>query len=161
MLQFFRELLSTNTNQANNNQHYSSDSVSENTERKIQLATCALFLEVAHADDNFDPAEQDILISIMTKMFDLNEAEVDELIKQSNEIIRESVSLYEFTDVINEHFDKDERYEIIKNLWRLILADEKINKYEEHFVRTISNNFHLEHKDMIAAKLEIKEELGL
>ena len=48
-----------------------------------------------------------------------------------------------------------------RNLWRLILVDEKINKYEEHFVRTITNNFHLEHQDMIAAKLEVKEELGL
>lgn len=161
MLQFFRELLSTNTNQDNNDQHYSSDYVSESSERKLQLATCALFLEVAHADDNFDPAEQDVIISIMIKMFVLNEAEVNELMKQSNEIIRESVSLYEFTDVINAHFKKEEKYEIIKNLWRLILADEKIHKYEEHFVRTISNNFHLEHKDMIAAKLEVKEELGL
>lgn len=161
MLQFFRELLSTNTNQDNNKQHYSSDSVSESTERKLQLATCALFLEVAHADDNFDPSEKKVLISLMKKMFDLKEDEVNELIKQSDEIISESVSLYEFTDVINEHFDKEEKYEIIKNLWRLILADEKINKYEEHFVRTISNNFHLEHKDMIAAKLEIKEELGI
>lgn len=161
MLQFFRELLSTNTNQDNNDQHYSSDYVSESSERKLQLATCALFLEVAHADDNFDPAEQDVIISIMIKMFVLNEAEVNELMKQSNEIIRESVSLYEFTDVINAHFNKEEKYEIIKNLWRLILADEKIHKYEEHFVRTISNNFHLEHKDMIAAKLEVKEELGL
>ncbi|HET54218.1 MAG TPA: TerB family tellurite resistance protein [Ignavibacteria bacterium] len=161
MLQFFRELLSTDSNQNNNKQHYSSDSVSENTERKLQLATCALFLEVAHADDIFDPSEEKVLISLMKKMFDLKEDEVNELIKQSDEIIRESVSLYEFTDVINAHFDKEEKYEIIKNLWRLILADEKINKYEEHFVRTISNNFHLEHKDLIAAKLEIKEELGI
>lgn len=159
MLKFFRDLLGDTTE--NNQQHYSSDSVPANSERKIQLATCALFLEVAHADDNFDSEEREKIISAMKEMFDLNVDEVEELIKQSDEIVQKSVSLYEFTDVINSHFNKDEKYELVKNLWRLILVDEKINKYEEHFVRTINNNFHLEHSDMIAAKMAVKEELEL
>lgn len=159
MLKFFRELLGESNE--NNIQHYSSDSVPDGSEKKIQLATCALFLEVAHADDNFDPEEREKIISVMKKMFDLDAEEVDELINQSNEIVKKSVSLYEFTDVVNHHFNKDDKYKIVKNLWRLILVDEKINKYEEHFVRTINNNFHLEHSDMIAAKMEIKNEMGL
>lgn len=159
MLKFFRDLLGDSTK--NNPQHYSSDSVPESSEKKLQLATCALFLEVAHADESFQPEEREKIISVMKDMFELNEDEVDELIKQSDEIVKKSVSLYEFTDVINNHFSKEEKFEIVKNLWRLILVDEKINKYEEHFVRTITNNFHLEHQDMIAAKLEVKEELGL
>ena len=159
MLKFFRDLLG-DTNE-NNQPHYSSDSVPAGSERKLQLATCALFLEVAHADDNFEKSEKEKIISVMKDMFELKENEVEELIKQSDEIVKKSVSLYEFTDVVNHHFNKDEKYEIVKNLWRLILVDEKINKYEEHFVRTISNNFHLEHSDMIAAKLEIKKEIGI
>lgn len=159
MLKFFRDLLSDTTQ--NNQQHYTSDSVSEDSEKKLQLATCALFLEVAHADDNFEPVEREKIISLMKNMFQLNEDETSELIKQSDEIVQKSVSLYEFTDVVNNHFNKAEKYKIVKNLWRLILVDEKINKYEEHFVRTINNNFHLEHTDMIAAKLEVKNEMGL
>lgn len=159
MLKFFRDLLSDN--KENNHQHYSSDSVSEKSERKLQLATCALFLEVAHADDKFHQDEREKIISLMKEMFQLKEDEIEELIKQSDEIVKDSVSIYEFTDVVNKYFNTAEKYEVIKNLWRLILVDEKVHKYEEHFVRTISNNFHLEHKDMIATKLEVKEELGL
>ena len=159
MLKFFRDLLGDTTEQ--NQQHYTSDSASAGSEKKIQLATCALFLEVAHADDNFDPDEREKIISVMTEMFDLSPDQVEELINQSDEIVQKSVSLYEFTDVVNSHFNTDEKYTLVKNLWRLILVDEKIHKYEEHFVRTINNNFHLEHKDLIAAKLEVKSEMGL
>lgn len=159
MLKFFRDLLGDTTE--NSQQHYSSDSTSESSNRKLQLATCALFLEVAQADDNFDPEEREKIISVMKEMFHLDEEETNEIIKQSDEIVRKSVSLYEFTDVVNHHFNKLDKYEIVKNLWRLIFVDEKINKYEEHFVRTINNNFHLEHQDMIAAKMEVKNEMGL
>jgi len=159
MLKFFRDLLGDT--QENRDEFYLPDSNAESSEKKLQLATCALFLEVAQADDNFDQDERKKIISVMEEMFDLSEEETKELIKQSDEIVKMSVSLYEFTDVINHHFDKSEKYEIVKNLWRLILVDEKINKYEEHFVRTINHNFHLEHQDMIAAKMEVKNEMGL
>ena len=158
MLKFFKDLLNENKNTTGSN--YSSDSVSPPSERKLQLATCALFLEVAQADENFDQSEREKIISVMKEMFNLNDEEVTELIKQSDEYVQQSVSLYEFTDIVNHHFSKDERYEIVKNLWRLILVDEKVNRYEEHFVRTINANFHLEHKDMIAAKMEVKNEIN-
>ncbi len=159
MLKFFRDLLSDKPE--TQTEHYSSDSTSDHSEKKLQLATCALFLEVAQADDSFDPNEREKIISLMKEMFELDDEEVQELLNQSDEYVQQSVSLYEFTDVVNTHFNKDERYEIIKNLWRLILTDEKINRYEEHFVRTINTNFKLEHRDMIAAKAEIKNELEL
>lgn len=163
MLKFFRDLLGEKPETENSNNNYTSDSTygGDDSERKLQLATCALFLEVAQADEKFQPDEREKIFSVMKDMFDLSSDEIDELMKQSDEYIKQSVSLYEFTDVINNHFDKNERYEIIKNVWRLILTDEKIHKYEEHFVRTITANFKLEHRDMITAKMEVKEELEL
>lgn len=163
MLKFFKDLLSEKPDSENNDSNYSSDTTSsdDNSERKLQLATCALFLEVAQADEHFKRDEREKIMKVMKEMFVLSSEEINELIKQSDEYIQQSVSLYEFTDVINNHFNKDERYEIIKNVWRLILTDEKIHKYEEHFVRTITANFKLEHRDMITAKMEVKEELEL
>lgn len=152
MINYFKNLFSEVQNESTKN------NVDKN--RNVEIATCALFIEVAKSDDNFSVEEKELIIDLMKKTFSLSDDEVKELIKQANETIRESVSLYEFTDVINAHFSKDEKYEVIKNLWKLILADEKINKYEEHFVRTINHNFHLEHKDLIAAKMEVKNQHG-
>ena len=152
MLNYFKEMF----------QHNHSDK--ENTpvidlNKKIQIATCALFLEVADADDDFDPREREKIISIMEDTFNLTRSEVDELLKMSNESVENSVSIYEFTDVINKSFSHEEKYDIMLNLWRLVYVDNYLHKYEEYTLRKIANDLNLEHKDFINAKLQVKEEL--
>ena len=134
-------------------------SVPVDNERRIQIATCALFLEIANADDEFSVKEEKFIESTMKKIFNLDDNTVMELIDLSTKQTERSVSIYEFTDIINHNFDQNSKYEILKNLWRLVFADGKLDQYEEYFMRKISGNLHLDHSDMIAAKMEVKEEL--
>jgi uncharacterized tellurite resistance protein B-like protein len=46
----------------------------------------------------------------------------------------------------------------MKNLWRLIYTDQKLDKYEDQLVKKLGKMLHLEHKDVIAAKLMVKKE---
>ena len=126
---------------------------------KLQIATSALFIEVAKSDENFSQEERNYIVNILKKQFNLTIDEVNELMKLAEESVDRSVSLYEFTGVINQHFNKEEKFEIVKHLWRLIFLDENLDKYEEHFIRLITNNFHLEHQDLIDAKMMVKEEM--
>lgn len=128
--------------------------------RKIKIATCSLFLVLAKSDDDFTTLEFQTIMEVMKNLFAINPEEAQELIDISEEAVKRSVSVYEFTDTINNYFDEDQKYEIIKNLWRLVLADNILNKYEEHLIRIISTNLRLSHRDFIAAKLEVKSELG-
>ena len=127
-------------------------------ETQLQIATCALFLEIANSDDDFSIEEREFIEKTMKEKFNLDDELVSELLELAKQQTNESVSIYEFTDVINKSFNKDEKLTIIKNLWRLIFADNKLDKYEEYFVRKISKNLFLEHSDMIAMKLEVKKE---
>jgi len=131
-----------------------------NSTKRVQIATCALFIEVANSDDEFSDDEKKLIFDLMKNQYHLSEEEMYELMDLSHEQIQESVSLYEFTEIINKNFDSTEKYSVLKNLWRLILIDGKLDKHEEYFVRKISNNLHLEHKDLIAAKMEVKKEMG-
>ena len=127
-------------------------------QKKVQIATCALFLEVANSDDDFAEEEKEKIYESMRDIFGLEDEYINELISLSKEQIQKSVSLYEFTNIINQDFSDDEKYDVVKNLWKLIYADNKVDQYENLFIHRISNNFHLEHKDLIAAKLEAKKE---
>lgn len=129
-----------------------------NTETKLKIATCALLLEVANSDDDFSIEEKSFIEKTMKDEFNLDDQLVKELLELAEKQIDDSVSLYEITEVINKSYNRDEKIIILKNLWRLVYADGKLDKYEEYFVRTISRNLHLEHSDMISAKLEIKKE---
>jgi len=131
---------------------------SMNHKQIIQTATAALFLEIAKSDNHFSKEEYILFKNILKEMFNLNDEQLHELIDIAEERIIKSVSLYEFTEVINKYFNEDEKFELVKNLWKLIYADNVLNKYEEHLIRIISNNLKLNHRDMIAAKMSAKNE---
>lgn len=129
-----------------------------NEEKKLQVATCALLLEMAKADEEFSDDERTKIISVIQKTFSLDKEYIDELIELSEERIKESISIYEFSTIINQNFSKDEKFELLKNLWRLIYVDETLNMHEDHLIKKIGSTLNMEHRDIIAAKLMVKEE---
>ena len=131
----------------------------DNSEKKkLQIATCAIFLEMAKSDDNCTEEESKQIVSVMQRTFDLEKEYVDELIDLAKSRLVQSISIYEFTDIINTNFTSDEKFELMKNLWRLIYTDQKLDKYEDQLVKKLGKMLHLEHKDVIAAKLMVKQE---
>jgi len=133
----------------------------ENSEKRIAISTAALLIEAANSDDNFSTVERNKINEILKTHFNFNDEEIEELLQLANEKIEKSVSFYEFTNVLNSSFNRDEKYEIIKLIWEILLLDKKLESNEEYFIRTISRNLHLDHRDFIAAKMDVKKKLGL
>ena len=85
------------------------------------------------------------------------EVALHELIEMAKSRLVQSISIYEFTGIINTKFTPEEKFELMKNLWRLIYTDQKLDKYEDQLVKKLGKMIHLEHRDVIAAKLMVKE----
>ena len=135
------------------------DATSE--KRKVEIAACALFIEMAKADGEFSDEEKEFIIAEMKNTFNLDKECVDELIVLAEKQVKESVSLYEFTGVINNTFSQKGKLELIESLWRLIYKDEKLNMYEDHLIKRIAATMNIEHKQIINAKLWVKDQMGL
>jgi uncharacterized tellurite resistance protein B-like protein len=133
----------------------------ERKNKKIEIAACALFIEIAKADGEFTDDERKFIISEMKSTFNLDDDYVNDLMLLAEERIKESVSLYEFTGVINTTFTHEEKIELIESLWKLIYKDEKLNQYEDHLIKRIAATINIEHKQIINAKLWVKQQLGL
>lgn len=158
MLEYLRKIFSDNklsTGQSTINLS------SDGRNRKVEIAACALFIEMAKADGEFSDEERKLIISEMKATFKLDDDYVNDLILLAEQRIKESVSLYEFTGVINTTFTHDEKIELIESLWKLIYKDEKLSKYEDHLIKRIAATINIEHKQIINAKLWVKEQMGL
>ncbi len=127
---------------------------SEDTALRIQIATAVILLEVAHADDDFSMEEQNLIIDILREEFKLNEEEVAELMEVSDQKRRGTVDLWQFTRIINDTFDDTEKSRIIDFIWRVIFADGRLDKYEDHIVHKLATILHIPHSTMIQAKLK-------
>ncbi len=125
---------------------------------RIQVATCVILLEVARSNDEFSRVEKTTLSAILQKRFDLPEEAIRELLEIAKRSREESVDLWEFTNLVNEHYSINDKKEILEAAWRVIYADDKLDMYEDHFVHKLAKLLRLEHRDLIAAKLKIKDE---
>ena len=133
---------------------------SKTSSNKYQIATAALLIEIAKADGDFSDDEKNRIFELIKNDFDLDDECVNELLELSEQKVRDSISVYEFSSVINESFTRQEKFELMKNLWRVIYQDGKLDSHEDRLIKIIGSTLNLEHKDVIGAKLLVKQELG-
>lgn len=129
----------------------------EDRAERIQVATCALLLEVANSDDEFSDIERDNIIQILEKDFELSGEYAKELMELSDKEREESIDLWHFTNLINEHYSIEEKIKIIEMVWRVIYVDGKLDKYEDHLAHKLSNLLKLTHTQLIDAKLKVRD----
>lgn len=127
--------------------------------KKIQIATCALFLEIANADSNYDPSEREKIVSVMRSTFKIEPEYVQELMMLTETSVKQSCSIYEYTEVVKKSFTRKEKFEILENLWRLVFVDELLDKFEAHLIKSIGQNLGFSSREILDAKLIILDEI--
>ena len=158
MFEYLRKVLSTEKDEQAGIK--SDQPATESRSKKLQVATAALLVEIAEADGDFSDDERKRIIDLMKAEFNLDDECVTELLDLSEQKVKDSISVYEFTSVINESFNQQEKLDLIKNLWRIIYQDGKLDSHEDRLIKIIGSTMNLEHRDVIGAKLFVKQEMG-
>ena len=125
----------------------------------INDACAALLIETALADKVFNEEEMISMKQTLNKVYKVDEQDIEELINESKKKVSESTSLYEYTRLINDLCNYEDKIRLISNLWSIAFADQHLDKYEEYLIRKISDLLHVSHKDFIQQKLLVKETL--
>lgn len=122
---------------------------------RVQIATCVILLEVAKYDFELSSIEEETTKAILKHEFSIPEEAVEDLIKIAEEKREESVDLWEFTNIINQNFSREEKMKMMESAWKIIYADEKLDKYEDHYVHVLAGLLRLRHEELIEAKLRV------
>ncbi|KAF0120418.1 MAG: hypothetical protein FD151_1659 [bacterium] len=124
----------------------------------IRVATCAILLEMANIDSEFSDTEQEDIISILKKDYQLSDEYAAELLEASNKELKQSVDLWQFTNLINQNYSTEERIHIIEMIWKIVYTDGKLDKHEDYLVHKLANLLRLNHKQLIDAKVKMAAE---
>tara|TARA_S200000501_G_C20870528_1_gene764027 strand:+ start:4841 stop:5290 length:450 start_codon:yes stop_codon:yes gene_type:complete len=123
-------------------------------ERLSYLAATALMIELSRADNSIDQQEIQTILAIATNTFSLSDEEAADILSEAKLKNAEAISLYEFTDTINQNFNKEQKYNLIRNIWRVAYADKTIDAHEDYLVRKVADLIYVGHADFIKAKYE-------
>lgn len=122
-----------------------------------QLAAASLMVEVMVIDRQLGDDELTLIQQLLKQQFQLTNEEIDQLVKLAHQEVDESTSLYQFTRLVNDHFDQTSKHELVKNLWQVAFADNVLDKHEEAIIRRIADLIHVSHSSFIRAKHEAKK----
>ena len=123
-------------------------------EQRTRLAAAALLIEMTRADQVVAEEERQTLRVLLPGALDIAPGQVDELLRQANEAADEATSLYQFTQLINRHYQRRQKVELIHAMWRVAYADGDLDKYEEGLIRQVADLIHVTHKDYIRTKIK-------
>lgn len=144
--QFFEKLASPEETSEQDKQH------------AIHLAVAVLLTEMMRIDDQITSEEKQHLSHLLEQKFSLNTEEKQALLEMAEQKLKDSVDYYQFTSVINIHFDQAEKIKVIESMWQIAYIDGKLDAHEEHFIRKIHSLLHISHNDFMKAKHRVKSQ---
>lgn len=133
-------------------QHIANLGADQDDSHTLPLAVAALLLEISRADHEIHADERHAIAAAVARVCEVPAAEIEALLERAGEAVEDAVSLYEFTSVVNDNLEHDEKYELLLLLWRVAYADGRVDHYEEYYVRKMADLLHLSQRDFIRAK---------
>lgn len=123
------------------------------------LAVAALLIEVAMADHVFDEREMQSLQQHLKQKFTIADSQIAELIELAKDESAEATSLHQFTSLIHQQCNQQEKFELLVSMWELAFADTELNKYEEYVIRKVADLIYVSHTEFMRAKFIAKNKL--
>ena len=145
MIDFFKNVLGETSGESSN----------DDRPHDVNLAACALLLEMANIDDEFSEKERAMILTILKDEYGISEENAKRLAEEAEKQRKASLDLWHFTRLINEHFSRDEKIRIVELLWRIVFVDGKLDGHEDYLVHSLADMLNLSHRDLIDAKLAV------
>ena len=118
------------------------------------LNVACLMIHAARIDENYTDKEKKIIKNTLTKLDSKNE-NIDKVILEAEIKESDTNHIQDFTKNIKA-MDKENKIEIIKNIWSIILSDGNSDIYEENLMRRLAGLLYIDSKTMGDIKLEIQ-----
>jgi uncharacterized tellurite resistance protein B-like protein len=133
----------------------------EDEGRQLQIATCVLLLEVAHADDEFSAEEQETIDRLLAERFQFSKQETDELVNLAQGARQSQDDLYTFCRLVNESYSRERKLAVLELLWEVVYSDGVLEAHEDALMHKMGTLLGVRHQELMALKIRVKNKLGL
>ncbi len=116
------------------------------------LALSAIFIRIAKLDGNFDTSERKKIKELLKNRFELDEEGTEKVLDMAAKLEGQSNDNIQFTKIIKENIPYEERFNLLKDSWILVMADGKRTYQEDGFMRLFCSLLGLSDKDNALAR---------
>jgi len=121
----------------------------------IEEAVVVLLLRAASIDGKKDEQEIEAIKRLIIKQFNYDEEKANMLITSASEKEENSADLFEWSKIINDHYDLDSKKIVFSMMCEIICADGLIDPFESNLIRRLSGLLYISDKDAGAIKKKV------
>ena len=110
----------------------------QNSEPTAQkgLALAILFVQLAKIDNDFSTEEHQLIVKILQDRYSIDKTEATKIM-ETETVEQETSDTVQITKEIKGIIPYEERLEIIRDLWQIIMVDQERSNEENNFMRLI------------------------
>jgi uncharacterized tellurite resistance protein B-like protein len=116
------------------------------------ISISALLVHAAKIDEIYSDHEKNLVKDFIKSYLDNNET--DEILEKAEEIEKNSNQLLSYTNIVKQN-SLDIKKDIIEHLWKIIISDDTIDKYESNLMRRICGLIYFSDKECAEIKLNL------
>ena len=121
-------------------------------EKNFLVKTCALLIHAAKIDEKYTNDEKKLILKFIEKI-DTEKNDKNGILISAEKLEGDSNQLLSFTNAIKSNTDEF-KYEIIEELWKLIISDNSVDEYESNLMRRICGLIYF--SDKISGEIKLK-----
>jgi len=141
--EFFKKLVVTDNND------------SCNIHETGMLSLTAIFIRIAKLDGVFDKEELQEITFFLKKRYNLSPQDIDNIISEATKLESDLNDNVQLTKRIKDTVEFEDRFDLLEDSWRLIMADGERTYQEDSFMRLFCSLLGLSDKDNAIARKNI------
>ena len=119
---------------------------------EIELTASVLAYELARSDGKITKEELSVLMDEIENIANKVGKSKEEIFEIIEIYSKDSVSFYEFVEDINKNYSKEEKLDLIRFMWRMAYADNKLDVDEERLIRRMADLINIKDIDILKLK---------
>ena len=123
-----------------------------NINQKSLIGITALLVHVANIDEIYTEKEKKIIKDFIAS-FSYNESDVEEILKEAEQLESNSIQLLSFTKLVKKE-SLELKTEVMEHLWKIIISDKSVDQYESSLMRRICGLIYF--PDKLSGEIKLK-----
>ena len=115
-------------------------------------AKLGLYLVIIYSDMNFDEKEKNLFKELVKRECNLDGESLNDFLSRLFDIPEEHFEIVYLCRVLTDYLNENERFEVLKDLFKIARANKVYDSYEDKDLRIIASSLFIDHSTFIKAK---------